>query len=81
MSTNLNQQGLLPGQIPLNSLATKTPAGHPYKGVPWNYDGTETASSYTSEVVDWVLLSLRTAPEEPNTAVYRTAALLQKMAK
>lgn len=81
MSTNLNQQGLLPGQVPLSALGVATPAGQPYKGTPWNYNGTESSGIYAADVVDWVLLSLRTAPQEASTTVYRTAALLHKDGK
>ncbi|WP_428653632.1 GEVED domain-containing protein [Runella sp.] len=76
MLTKLNQQGLLPGQTPTSSLGTPTPAGQPYSGTPWNYSGSETVASYTSNVVDWVLVSLRTGPQNPATTVFRTAALL-----
>lgn len=81
MSTKLNQQGLLPGQVPLSALAVPTTLGQPYKGAPWNYNGTESSSIYAASVVDWVLLSLRTAPQEASTTVYRTAALLHKDGK
>jgi Ig-like domain CHU_C associated len=81
MSTKLNQQGLLPGQVPLSALAVPTTSGQPYKGAPWNYNGTESSSIYAASVVDWVLLSLRTAPQEASTTVYRTAALLHKDGK
>jgi hypothetical protein len=81
MSTKLNQQGLLPGQLPLSALAVATPTGQPYKSAPWNYNGTESSSIYAADVVDWVLLSLRTAPQEATTTVYRTAALLHKDGK
>jgi large repetitive protein len=63
MRTALNQRGLLPGQTPIGQFAVKTEKGHPYKGAPWNYSGTEgdTITSYPATVVDWVLVSLRTA--------------------
>jgi large repetitive protein len=62
MSTILNQRGLLPGQTPIGQFAVRTPQGHPYKGAPWNYAGTEgdTITTYPATVVDWVLISLRT---------------------
>lgn len=78
MSTILNQQGLLPGQTPVSPFGVATPAGQPYKSTPWNYLGTETASSYDSDVVDWVLISLRTNISDINSTVYKTAALLRK---
>lgn len=37
------------------------PSGHPYKGAPWNYNGAENVDSSThpSDMVDWVLVELR----------------------
>ncbi|AYQ35369.1 GEVED domain-containing protein [Runella sp. SP2] len=78
MSTTLNQQGLLPGQTPVSPFGVATPAGQPYKTAPWNYLGTETVSSYDSDVVDWVLISLRTDVTNTSSTVYRTAGLLRK---
>lgn len=53
MRTNLLQAGLLP-------------AGQPYTGAPWNYNGTEGAgwstNDYPAGAVDWVLVSLRSTP-------------------
>ncbi|MEO1436098.1 MAG: Ig-like domain-containing protein, partial [Bacteroidota bacterium] len=55
---------ILPGQTPVNPLVTGTPAGNPYRGEPWLYEGTtaeETfAGPYDAGVVDWVLVSFRT---------------------
>jgi len=81
MTIALSQRGLLPGQTPISVLAVPTPAGHPYNIAPWNYNGTEgagwTDADYPSGVVDWVLVSFRTAVAK-NTEVARTAALLKK---
>ncbi len=79
MSTELNLQGLLPGQTVIDPFGTSTPAGQPYRVAPWNYMGTETVPQpYNVNVVDWVLLSLRTDPDDKTTTIYRTAALLNK---
>lgn len=61
MQTILNDRGLLPGQTPTGQFALATPQGQPYKGIPWNYAGTEgdTITTYPATVVDWVLLTLR----------------------
>ena len=61
MHTLLNDRGLLPGQTPIGQFAVQTPQGQPYKGLPWNYAGTEgdTITTYPATVVDWVLVSLR----------------------
>jgi hypothetical protein len=81
MSTDLNNQGLLPGQTIVDPFASgpSTPAGQPFNITPWSYSGTETViQPYNTNVVDWVLVSLRTNPEDKSTTVYRTAALLYK---
>ncbi|WP_247234031.1 GEVED domain-containing protein [Telluribacter sp. SYSU D00476] len=75
MVTSLNQRGLLPGQVPVNPAAPPTLAGQPYSGSPWNYAGTESVDSYPADVVDWVLVSLRTSPSAKDL-VHRMAALL-----
>lgn len=78
MTTTLNRQGLLPGQVPISPFGTATPPGQPYQAAPWNYTGTETVGSYDSDVVDWVLISLRTNISDANSVVYKSAALLRK---
>ncbi len=77
MITMLNQRGLLPGQTPVGSSAITTPPGQPYAGSPWSYAGTESLSSYQTNVVDWILVSLRQgSPLVQNTA-FKTAALVR----
>ena len=62
MATALQADGLLP-------------ATQPYSAAPWNYEGDEAADlASIPDVVDWVLLELRTAPDATPTA--RRAALL-----
>lgn len=79
MKTKLNQRGILPGQTPVNPSVTPTPAGQPFTGSPWNYDGTEWGDTdfYVEDRVDWVLVSLRTEPTK-DSEIYRTAAQLKK---
>lgn len=77
MITMLNQRGLLPGQTPIGSSAITTPPGQPYAGSPWSYAGTESRSSYQSNVVDWVLVSLRENSPSVQNTVFKTAALVQ----
>lgn len=77
MITMLNQRGLLPGQTPVGSSATATPPGQPYSASPWSYAGTESMTSYQSDVVDWVLISLREGSPSVQNTVYRTAALVR----
>ncbi len=80
MANTLNvARGVLPGQTPSNAAVTPTPAINPYTIAPWNYTGDEGVgygdSTYTADVVDWTLLSFRTAVER-DTEVARTAALI-----
>jgi len=77
MITTLNQRGLLPGQTPIGPSATATPAGQPYKGSPWNYNGVESIANYQANVVDWILVSLRAGSPSVSSTVFRTAALLR----
>ncbi len=77
MRTVLNQRGLLPGQTPVGPLGTKTlPATQPYNREPWNYAGKDSVTTYDADVVDWVLVSLRTAPDSTKP-VFRGAGLLR----
>ncbi len=72
MKTNMNNLRVLPGQI-------NTVSGQPYSTPAWNYDGEEgkyyEAGDYAANVVEWVLVSLRSTPASSST-VARTAALL-----
>ena len=82
MKTTQNTlRGLLPGQTPADPSYVATPAGQPYNTAPWNYTGREgtgwTDIDYSSDIVDWVLVSFRTGIEK-STEVARTAALLSK---
>ncbi len=62
MNMGLRDRGMLPGQTPASPLATPTPAGQPYNVAPWNYNGTESSNYY--DIVDWVLVSLRTGTDK-----------------
>ncbi|MEA5457634.1 Ig-like domain-containing protein [Arcicella sp. LKC2W] len=79
MSTFLNTRGLLPGQTPIGINGVATPNGQPYSTAPWNYSGTEAMpiGGYPSNVVDWVLVSLRT-DSLTSTPVFRAAGLLRE---
>jgi len=82
MSTLLGSvRRLLPGQTPTSNLVIPTPAGQPYSGPPWNYAGVEgagfTNADYSADVVDWVLVSLRTGIDKASE-VAQAAALLLK---
>ena len=87
MRTNLNTDlGVLPGQTPVSQVSMPTPSGQPYNTEPWRYFGSEGASwsdsdydnieaIHSAKVVDWILVSLRTAPNA-STTFRRAAALL-----
>jgi hypothetical protein len=61
MSTYLNIHGYLTVNQPFNTI-------------PWNYSGTESVASIPDNVVDWILLELRS---NPNTIISRRAAFLK----
>jgi hypothetical protein len=67
--TTLKEKGLLP-------------LTQPYNTSPWNYSGTESVSSISDDVVDWVLIETRDAPDASSavdaTQMERQAAFLLK---
>ncbi len=89
MRASLNvDRGLLPGQTPSNGLVTPTPAGQPYNTAPWNYNGDEglsftdadyanIANQYGQQVVDWVLVSIRTSTAVADEIAKVAGLLLQ----
>ena len=60
MTTTLQSQGLIPKY-------------QPYKAAPWNYLGTEATATFTRNVVDWVMIELRS---DSTTIVSKRAGLL-----
>ena len=60
MTTELNTQGLIPKY-------------QPFKVAPWNYFGTEAAATFPQNVVDWVMIELRS---DLTTIVSKRAGLL-----
>lgn len=82
MSTILvNERKILPGQTPSSPQVTPTPAGQPYQIAPWNYQGLEgsnfTDADYAGNVVDWILISIRTSIDKADQ-VAQVAGLLLK---
>ena len=78
------EQGLLPGQTPVNSPAVATPPGQPFGGAPWHFTGTAAEESFAGPyvdpatgdvVVDWLMVSFRTSLD-PTSEVGRAPALL-----
>ncbi len=73
MKTDLNTlRSVLPGQV-------NHPAGQPYSDAPWNHEDEEgkyyPTGDYNTNVVDWVLVSLRSTPQASSTFA-QTAMLL-----
>ncbi len=67
MLTLLSDDGLLP-------------LSQPYNTEPWNYAGTENVAAIPNEIVDWVLVETRDAPDAasalPSTMLERQAAFV-----
>ncbi len=62
MNTNLN-----------NDVDNHVPLSQPFGGSPWGYAGTENVPSLDADVVDWMLVELRT---NETTMAFRKAGLL-----
>ena len=88
MRTQLNNFGYLPGQRPRTLLGIASHPGQPYNRTPWLYDGTEgddidelnsiiNSNVYPQDVVDWVLVSLRTTTSYTSTVCTKAAWVLQ----
>ena len=94
MRTDLNTGRVLPGQTYTDPFlgTVYSPTGQPYNQAPWNYAGTEGdafdsggsafpgTASYPTDVVDWVLVYLRSNPNDTSTAgkLCQRAGLLHK---
>ena len=90
MRTSLNNMKALPGQTYVKIFGNNvyTLPGQPYSGAPWSYSGNEGeyfdsygdpdpgTANYDPDVVDWVLVSLRDAPD--GNPMCMKAALLDK---
>ncbi len=61
------------------TLAAKSvlPLNQPYGDPSWGYNGSEAVSEIPADIVDWVLLELRSSPA-PESIVTRRAGLLRK---
>lgn len=64
----------------MNTLLIQIPISQPYGSLPWDYSGTESVTSIPADVVDWVLVELRTSTEASST-VKRIAAFIDKYGK
>jgi hypothetical protein len=64
MTTELNDQGVIP-------------LTQPYDSLPWNYTGTEHVSAIPVDVTDWVLVQLRALPSASSVIAERAGFLLK----
>ena len=90
LRTSMNDGRLLPGQVGPIFIGIYNAPGQPYNSEPWDYFGTEgdtfdsggdqnnSDANYPSTVVDWVLVSLRSDPNNVNNPSCRAAALLHE---
>ncbi len=80
---NGNISAFLEGPFDADSMKTDLssdgviPLAQPFSGAPWNYSGVETIPVIGSNVVDWVLVQLRTGTDSSTTVATR-AALITK---
>ena len=51
------------------------PRNQPYGSAPWNYNGSEYASEFFNNIVDWVLIELYTSPDKNSKVATRAAFL------
>ncbi len=74
-----NTKALLQGPFSADTMATDLAGGNylpttqPFAASPWNYNGRETVTSFNADVVDWVLVQLRTATDSASTVASRAA--------
>jgi hypothetical protein len=67
---------------PALNVGGKLPLAQPYSGIPWNYPGTEQVASQSffqsnPNIVDWVLVELRTGTASTTTVAHRAGFLLR----
>jgi|GEM_PF-2601265 len=78
----VNVTAFLEGAYRSGSMATQLrddgliPTSQPYNTSPWSYSGSESVSSIPANVVDWVLLELRTGTGSGTVASRRAAFIL-----
>lgn len=78
VNTKIYLQGPFHGSSMRTTLRSDNllPLGQPYTVAPWNYTGSESVLSIPPEVVDWVLIELRTGTSNA-TRVARRAAFIR----
>jgi hypothetical protein len=77
----VNIKVFLQGPFAAGSMATTLrtngliPLAHPYGGAPWSYAGTEAVGAIPANVVDWILIELRTGTTGATKVATRAAFL------
>ena len=80
---NCNMTAFLEGPFDADSMKTDLssdaviPLAQPFNSYPWNYSGEETIPSIPGNMVDWVLLQLRTGTDSSTTVATRAALLMK----
>jgi hypothetical protein len=80
-SINVNTKIFLQGPYNGSSMSTalrtagSIPLTQPYNTAPWNYTGSENVTSIPADVVDWVLVELRTGTAASTKVATRAAFL------
>ncbi|HEX5111632.1 MAG TPA: cadherin-like domain-containing protein, partial [Saprospiraceae bacterium] len=86
MKTTMNEQHTLPGQLNASPFIADEPAGQPYDGAPWNYNGNSGNSfgdgggmtPYPADVVDWILVMVRHEGILPANTIWTCAGWVHK---
>ena len=74
-----HSKAFLQGPFDADTMATTLaannylPTTQPFGASPWNYDGRETVTNVSADVVDWVLVQLRTGTDSASTVATRAA--------
>ncbi len=80
---NSNINAFMEGPFNTDSMKTDLasdgvlPLAQPFSGAPWNYAGVETIPAIGSNMVDWVLVQLRTGTDSSTTVATRAAMMLK----
>lgn len=75
----VNVKAFLEGPFASDTMSTalltsgSIPLSQPYSGAPWNYSGTESLTSIPGDIVDWVLVELRSSTEASSKVATRAA--------
>ena len=86
LSINANIKVYLEGPYSFDNMLTSLeqnkllPLKQPYNHQPWNYSGIEEVSKIPDDIVDWVLIELRTTAKA-NSCVVKRAAFLRNDGK